>query len=194
MRFIASDSHRRDRLLRHAFALSTPRLLFDEQPRSERLTIWDRFQLARAAAILRRLQLLEKMDFRLPLLLGKIHQRLGNHRKSMELFLNALRLAPRETAICKDAAVAAMELGDLDRSIAILKEAVAVRQDDAVLHYNLALALLLAGEAEQARDSVMTSARLQARSMTEWLMALTEEVLAGRRSCPKTLAEVRRFG
>jgi tetratricopeptide (TPR) repeat protein len=124
--------------------------------------------------------------------IGKALQRLGDHRNALSWFSEASRQEPDNPTIAKEAANAALELGEADLAIAFLRPATTIASRDAALHYNLGLALLMSGRPREALEATSRSAALTADKMTAWLMGWIEDVLAGRRACPKSIGELRR--
>jgi len=124
--------------------------------------------------------------------IGKALQRLGHHGEALTWFGDALRQEPENASVAKEAANAALELNEHEIAVAFLRSATTINPKDPTLHYNLALALLLAGHPQDSLQAVSAAARLEAHAQTGWLMGWIEDVLAGRRPCPRTLAELGR--
>src|SRR5262249_6349333 len=93
-------------------------------------------------------------------LLGKIFQRLENFSTGFDAFALGGRTNPDPPDIAGEAWIAALELGRPEQAATFCQRAVIIAPNDAGLHANLALAHLLSGQPEQARESIVEAKRL----------------------------------
>jgi Flp pilus assembly protein TadD len=108
----------------------------------------------------------------------------------MTWFTEALRQDPENPTIAKETANAALELGQFELGVALLRPATLQRPEDPVLHYDLAVQLLLSGHPNEAYSSLEVAARLEAHRDTARLMNYVEKVLTGRKPCPRSVHEL----
>lgn len=85
---------------------------------------------------------------------GQIYQRYGNELAALEWFARAHDLNPGQPDVSREASISAMALGRSDEAISYASSAVTVRPNDAGLQSNLALAFLLAGKLDQAKQYI----------------------------------------
>ena len=111
--------------------------------------------------------------------------------ESMTWFTEALRKQPENPTVAKEAANAAFELGEFELGIALLRPAATAKPSDPVLHYDLAVHLLLSGRPEEAYQSLQRAASLERHADTTRLMGRVERILAGSAPCPRSAAELR---
>jgi tetratricopeptide (TPR) repeat protein len=123
--------------------------------------------------------------------LGKIHQRLGDHREALEWFGKAHSVNPAQPDVAREAGVAALELGETALALEFCATALGQRPDDGGLMANLALAHLIAGdlgEAERrAKDAVDQDWRDR---VSQNVLRLIQEVALGQRPAPKSLRDL----
>jgi Flp pilus assembly protein TadD len=122
--------------------------------------------------------------------IGKALERLGEPHEAITWLMDALRIEPNQPTIAKEAANVAMELGDFNVAIAILRGAIDSHPNDGALHYNLGLAYLLSQRLTEARMALESASRLENHELTRRLLELTIEVTQGRRRRPTSLREV----
>lgn len=94
---------------------------------------------------------------------------------------------------CRELGCVYLELDRAPDALSMARRAIQLRPDDAALRCNLALALLLTGDVEDARAEA-ASALSQDRTdaVTRGLLKLIDDVIAGRRERPRSLAEAER--
>jgi len=85
---------------------------------------------------------------------GKIHQRSGDQSAALEWFARAHNLNAGQVDVLREASLCAMELGRSKEAISYATSALNLRPRDAGLQSNLALAFLLAGRLDEAKQSV----------------------------------------
>jgi tetratricopeptide (TPR) repeat protein len=85
---------------------------------------------------------------------GKIHQRYGDQSAALEWFARAHNLNSKQVDVLREASLCAMELGRSKEAISYASSALDLRPSDAGLQSNLALAFLLAGRLDEAKQSI----------------------------------------
>jgi tetratricopeptide (TPR) repeat protein len=85
---------------------------------------------------------------------GKIHQRYGDQSAALEWFARAHNLNSKQVDVLREASICAMELGRSKEAISYASSALDLRPSDAGLQSNLALAFLLAGRLDEAKQSI----------------------------------------
>jgi tetratricopeptide (TPR) repeat protein len=122
--------------------------------------------------------------------LGKVELRLGDREAALAAFRRAHAIQPDQPDGCRELCHAYLELDRAVDALPIARRALDLRPADAGLRSNVALVLLLAGDVEQARQEV--SAALAADpedQVTRGLARMIEDVVAGRRARPRSIAE-----
>jgi tetratricopeptide (TPR) repeat protein len=159
------------------------------QPPARPLDAADRRALDDGRALLRE-AVQRKATFAALWLLGKTEMRSGD----MDAALTALRRAhetdPDHPDGCRELAAIYLELGRAEEALPIARHALSLRPDDAGLRSNLALVLLLTGDVEGAQSEVRAAlSRDPDDAVSRALSGLIEDVAAGRRERPRSLAE-----
>ena len=124
-------------------------------------------------------------------MLGKVRQRLGDHRAALEAMGRAVECNPSQVDGCREYVFACLEVGDGPEAVRMARRACELRPEDAGLRSNLAVAQLIAGQLEEASATV--AAALQADPADKITRALAERIASvrtGRRPVPRTLAEL----
>jgi len=125
-------------------------------------------------------------------LLGKVYQRLSDNERALEWFARAHRVNPDQPDVAREASIAAMDVSRPTDAIAFCERALQVKPDDPGLRANLALALLFSDRASEAHTVAAEALRRDPRDeITALIVRVIEEVLAGKRSCPHHVREVR---
>ena len=191
MTFTQSQIEQHNRLYTWGLWLIRSEIWIDGEPRSARPGWIARWRLRRGISLLSK-ALRINPSWQNHFWIGKALQRLGDNRKAITWFTEAMRLQPSEPSILREGANVALELQDYDYALALLRAAMEIRPDDATLHHNLGLAFLLAGRPHDAREPLEVALALQPHHGTATLLGICDEVLQGVRSCPRTLDDVRR--
>ena len=124
-------------------------------------------------------------------LLGKVHQRLGEHEHALAWFLRAHRLNPDQSDIAREAAITAMELGRPEEATAYCERALETNPGDPGLQANLALTFLFSGNPEAAQTVVQDAlSRDPSDHITARIARIIREVLQGKRSCPRHVKDL----
>jgi Flp pilus assembly protein TadD len=124
-------------------------------------------------------------------MLGKGHQALGDHQGAYESFRQATRLCQQNADVPRELCMACLELGKFAEAVEAARLAVRIERSDPGLQANLALALLLAGDVNEALGQAEQAAARRPRDeINRSLLGVIREVKDGRRPQPKTLADV----
>ena len=180
-----------NRRYKRAFALVRRHLLIDGEHQSGRPGWFARRRLRRGIAEFQEALAIAPFKWECRFWIGKALQRLGQHEESMTWFMEALRQEPENPTIAKEAANAAFELGQFDIGISVLRPATVQKPTDPVLHYDLAIHLLLSGRPKEAYDSLSQAARLEAHRSTSRMISYVERILSGQATCPRSVHELR---
>ncbi len=117
--------------------------------------------------------------------LGKVYQRLSDFEQGLLWFSRAHRLNPDQPDVAREAAIAAMDLGQPEEAIPFCERAIEAKPNDPGLQANLALALLFSEKVNEARTVAQNAlAGDPADEITASIVRIIEEVLSGTRTCP----------
>jgi Flp pilus assembly protein TadD len=122
---------------------------------------------------------------------GKAYHRLGEFERALQSFSRAHDINPSQPDVAREAAIAAMELGNPAAAIPFCQHAIQARPDDPGLRANLALALLFSGEVKRATDTAADALRRDpGDKITRRIHAVCKDVQAGQRPCPRHVKEI----
>ncbi len=159
------------------------------EPPRKPLTKPDRRDLERARELLV-LARQRKGTFATCWVLGKVEMRLGNGEAALKSLEEAHALNPDQPDGLRELASAYLELDRAEESLPFAKRAAELRPEDVGLRCNLALVLLLTGDVQGARDEASSAlSRDPSDAITRNVARMIDQVLAGRRACPRTLRE-----
>lgn len=123
--------------------------------------------------------------------IGKIKQRLDRQKGALLWFGRAHEINPDHPDVSREAALAAMELGEHALAVRYCRSAVAANPKDPGLVANLALALLLVGDVTKAREAIDWAASSAPEDpISQGLLSIINDVAEGRRPQPKTIRDV----
>lgn len=158
-------------------------------PPSKPLTATERRDLEQARALLRQAAERE-CAFARSWFLGKVEWRLGDMNAALAALEQAHAINPEQPDGCRELGVIYLELDRADDALPIARRALELRPLDAGLHCNLALILLLTGDVEAARVGATRALALDpADGVTRGVLKMIDDVSAGRRQKPRSLAE-----
>ncbi|WP_437316446.1 tetratricopeptide repeat protein [Sorangium sp. So ce385] len=159
------------------------------KPPSEPLAAADRGTLERARALLR--QAAErKGTFATLWLLGKVEMRLGDMDAALAALQHAHALDPEQADGCRELGAVYLELDRARDALPIARRALELRPGDAGLRCNLAVILLLTGDVEGALAEATSALSLDPTdAITRGVLKLIDDVAAGRRKRPRSIAE-----
>jgi tetratricopeptide (TPR) repeat protein len=124
-------------------------------------------------------------------LIGKGYQALDDHPRAYEAFGQATRLCQENADVPRELCLECLELGKFAEAVDAARLAVRIKRSDPGLQANLALALLLARDMDEALDQAEQAvARSPRDEISRNLLAVIRDVKDGRRPRPATLAEV----
>jgi len=124
-------------------------------------------------------------------LIGKGHQALGDHQRAYEAFRQAASLTQQNADVPRELCLACLDLGKHAEAVAAARFAMQIERFDPGLQANLALALLLAGDINEALDQAeQAAARSPEDEINRNLLVIIREVKEGRRRQPATVAEL----
>jgi tetratricopeptide (TPR) repeat protein len=131
-----------------------------------------------------------KNSFATSWFLGKVELRLGNGAAAVAALENAHRIEPDQPNGCRELVAAYLELDRAHDGLPIARRATELQPDDAGLRCNLALVLLLTGDVPSARAEASAAlSRDPNDNITRGLLEMIDDVIAGRRPRPRSLAE-----
>ena len=124
-------------------------------------------------------------------MIGKGYQALGDHPRAYEALRQAAGLCEANADVPRELAWECLHLGKFGEAVDVTRRAVRFRRSDPGLQANLAVALLLAGDVDEALGQAEeAAARAPKDEINRNLLAVIREVKDGRRPQPKTLAEL----
>jgi tetratricopeptide (TPR) repeat protein len=122
--------------------------------------------------------------------LGKVRMRLGALEAALAAFRRAHAVEPTQPDGCRELGSVLLELDRADEALPIVQRALELRPEDAGLKCNVALVRLLTGDVAGARAQASAAlARDPGDEITRALVAMIDDVAAGRRARPRSLAE-----
>ena len=150
-----------------------------------------RDRLSRALALFAEVVQINPQNWPAMWQLGKIHQRLGDRERCLQWFARAHLVRPDQPDVAREASIAAMELGRVDEAVRYCERALQAQPADPGLLANLGLALLLTGRPTDAHAKLLLAQRFgPSDAITANLLRIVREVVAGSRSCPRTIADL----
>jgi tetratricopeptide (TPR) repeat protein len=123
--------------------------------------------------------------------IGKGHQALGDHERAYEAFGRAKGLCQTNADVPRELCLECLHLGRFAEAVEAARLAVRRERSDPGLQANLALALLLAGDVDEALGQAgQAAARNPEDQINRAFLTLIKDVKEGRRRQPATLAEL----
>jgi tetratricopeptide (TPR) repeat protein len=122
---------------------------------------------------------------------GKAHQALGESELALESFSRSRLLNENQPDVAREAGISAMECGRPLLAIEFTRAALKLSPDDAGLQANLGLAHLFAEQPQVARTVIDAAlAKDPQDKITLTISNVIDDVLQGKRPCPKRMAEI----
>lgn len=122
---------------------------------------------------------------------GKAYQALDDNVAANKAFEVAYKLQPGNANVAREYAQSSMALGRAQEAISATRHAIEIAPEDAGLQANLAIAYLIAGQNQDALRAVAASLRMNpSDAITLRLKKVIDDVLAGKRRQPRTIADV----
>jgi hypothetical protein len=179
------DWDRQDSLYKQATEL-TEGLLMGGSGSGPPLEAPERGRLTRAIAHLEQVVEINPGNWAAMWVMGKAHQRLEDHGTALGWFSRAHRLNPDQPDVAREASISAMEEGHPQEAIGFCERALESSPDDAGLRSNLALTLLFSNRPEEASTVAADSlARDPSDTITKLIVSVIDDVLTGKRPCPR---------
>lgn len=184
------DRARHDELYRRGCDLIHGLLLTDGSP-SASLAEGDRRKLFEAVPLFVEVVEIHPGNWAAMWLLGKVYERLEQYELGLQWFSRAHRVQPDHPDVVREAAITAMKLGWNDEAVHYCKCGVALQPDNAGLRANLALAQLLSEMPDEALATVREALRMDPMdAIAAQLMDLINDVLRGKRTCPRRIQDL----
>jgi Flp pilus assembly protein TadD len=187
---ITSDAEH-DSIYQKAVALISPHMqLLDRSPRIDESAQKD---LRQGIAYLHAVTEYNPRNWAAFWIEGKAYQALSEPEPANRAFATAYTLQPRNADVAREYAQSSMELGHGQDAIDATNHAIELAPNDAGLRANLALAYVIAGRNQDALRAVNESLNMNPNdAISRRLKTVIEDVIAGRRPQPKTVAELER--
>ena len=132
-----------------------------------------------------------KTTFAALFLLGMAERRLQNLEAARAALEAALELEPNDPDGCRELSLTYLQLKRPAQALPLARRVVELQPGDAGLKCNLAIVLLLAGDVEAARAAATSALMLEpGNSITQHILQVIDDVDAGNRPRPRTLAEL----
>lgn len=124
---------------------------------------------------------------------GKGYQLLGNHNAANEQFKASFGIQKENPDVAREYAASCLELGRGAEAVRATEHAIKIAPNDAGLHANLALALLIDGRNPEAKDAIDEALRMAPNDkISRRVQKLVDDVLAGRRKQPANMADLKK--
>ncbi|HEY2404989.1 MAG TPA: tetratricopeptide repeat protein [Polyangiaceae bacterium] len=161
------------------------------EPPGKVLTAHARSALERARGLLRDAREREQ-NFATCWYLGKVELRLGDTKSAAIHLEEAHSLNPDQPDGCRELCLAYLELDRVQDALPMAQHALGLRPDDASLRSNLALVHLFIGDVNRALTEVRAALASEPNDkITAALARMIEDVSAGRRKRPRSMAEAK---
>ncbi len=184
------DRDRPDALYKQATAL-VEGLLMGGSGSGPPLDAAERGRLTRAISLLEQVVEINPGNWAAMWVAGKACQRLDDHKTAVRWFAHAHRLNPDQPDVAREASISAMEEGRPEEAVAFCTRALEASPEDAGLYANLALALLFSNRPVDAKAVAAASlARDPSDTITKQIVAMIDDVIAGKRPCPRHLRDI----
>lgn len=180
-----SNAAEHDRLYSEAIELSQNEILLHGDFGRPAPGWWVRRKLRRAISLLERALLIHPANAAAMFVVGKIHQRLGDHDLALTWLERAHRASPDQPDMAREAAIAAMDLGRQETAVALAEVATRIAPNDPGHIANLALAYLLANRVPDALSTIQLAIdRDCTDDISIRLLGIIEHFAAGRETPP----------
>lgn len=124
-------------------------------------------------------------------LIGKAYQALDRPQEACDAFQKSYALQKGNPDVAREYMFECLKMGFAERGIAAARHAVTLKPDDPGLTANLALALLIGGILEEAGEVIVKALTMAPDDkISQNLDRRIADVRAGRRSQPKTIADL----
>ena len=182
------QAEQHDAAYRRGWKLAEPHMLLGSADASDRLRRGARRNLNKAIEVFHQALAIAPDNWATFWGLGKAYQRLGQAADSLTAFQAAFRLNPTHPDVAREAAAAALAVGDGPNAIQYCLAAIEAAPDDASLIANLALAYLVYGDVDRAASSAREAVRRNPDDESSRRnLGLIRDVQAGLRDAPKKM-------
>ncbi len=124
-------------------------------------------------------------------LIGKAHQAMGNSTAAVEAFGKSYGLQKGNADVAREYMFECLNLGETNKAIGAARHAVRLNPDDPGLVANLALALFIGGQLDEAAGTVIEALKMRpGDEITQNLKQMIDDVRAGLRSQPSKLSDL----
>jgi tetratricopeptide (TPR) repeat protein len=187
--FTEDEAARHNALTQRGWALIHGEVLLDGIA-LRTLGLFSRWRLRRAARCFEAALAINPEGWSSMWALGKIEQRRGNPAAALAWFEKAHAIHPDQPDVAREAGLAAMDVGQSEKAVALCEAALRMTAEDAGLLANLALAYCLAGRNREARDAAARAvARNSADEISREVERFVSDVAAGRRKKPERMID-----
>lgn len=146
-----------------------------------------RRKLRRAVSLFERVLQLNPDNWAAMWMVGKVHQRYGDHAMALAWFERAYQINPSQPDVAREASMCAMDIGRHDAAIVFAHRATQIEPGSAGLHANLALAYLLAGRRADAQACIERSLTIDpSDKISKTIEAIIRHFVANGRTPPTT--------
>jgi tetratricopeptide (TPR) repeat protein len=150
-----------------------------------------REELERGISLLRQSIAIHPENWSAYWIIGKAYQALNDVQQAYQAFLQAFELCKTNPDVAREYMFEALKLGKAENGIKAAQHAVSLKQDNAGLVANLALAYFIGGQLDDALKAVEHSLAISPEDqITKNLKDYIEAVKEGRMPQPKTLLEM----
>ena len=148
-------------------------------------------QVRRGIRLLGRVMELNPENWAALWLMGKAYQALGDSGKALDAFSKSHSINPTNSDVAREASISAMENSQNDVAIEFAERAVQLDPVDSGLRANLALMHLFAQQLQSAKAQIEQAYAIDPDDQINHnLRKLINDVIQGRRSCPRNRREV----
>lgn len=116
---------------------------------------------------------------------GKAHQALSNHRTALGWFERALKIEESNPDVYREATIESLGIGEAEKALTYARKARELKPGDAGMQANLALALLLNKQGEEALIEIQEACKRNPDDhVSKNVLALISDVLSGKKPYP----------
>ncbi|MCB1606273.1 MAG: tetratricopeptide repeat protein [Xanthomonadales bacterium] len=124
--------------------------------------------------------------------LGKIYQRLGQHRIALVWFRRAFELNADQPDVAREAGLSALDCGEVQLAVDLCTTAKILRPEDPGLRANLALAYMMSGDDTSAIECAQRAvAMCPEDEVSKSVLRLVNAVANGSRNRPRALVDIK---
>lgn len=122
---------------------------------------------------------------------GKGYQVLGAHEAANQEFKASFDIQKQNPDVAREYALSCLELGHGDEAVRVAQHAIELTPDDAGLYANLALAFLINGKNNEAKEAIGRSLAMAPQDkISQAVKGIIDDIIAGKRQQPKTMSDL----